>query len=173
MAKKLNNDFDFEQEYYAIEVMSPLADYQFAWLMNSTFGYDFRRLPNLKVYNPKKNAFEDHAFFEWVRMEQIAYYLIHPYISQDSLMPIYYFFIQSYERQESIDLLVNKLQEIPDIVSSDSIFIGALEELPARYQTTSFKNRIQSIHNILYDLENFLREKSVQEKQQRREKQCY
>lgn len=164
MAKKLINDFDFDQEYYAIEVMSSLVDYQFAWLINAEFGFDFRRLPNLKVLNFQKKQFEDHSFFEWKRIDKVSYYLLHHNDSQATIMSIYYIFIQSIERQEVIEKLIDQLPNLPGILSSDSIFIGEMDDLPERYHTAAVKNRIQNIHNILYDLEDYLRDKNKQEK---------
>lgn len=166
--KKIDNDYDFDEEYYAIETLSSLADYQFALLINKEFSCDFRRLANLKVYNQSKKVFEEYSFFEWKRLGEVSYFLIHPFASQDNLMPVFYFFIQSIEREENIGSFVNRIQNLSEVISADSVYIGATEDLPDRFQTASFKKRIQTIHDILYDLENFLRERTALEKQQKK-----
>lgn len=170
MAKKINLGYDFDEEYSAIEVLSPLMDYEFAWMINKEMGVKFRREKNFKVFNEKDAYLSEYVLFTWKRLEKVTYFLSHPCNTTDLLMPVYYFFIQGNEKDETISAFVDKLHNLPDIVSVECIHIGDIDELPEKNQIPAFKNRIAKIHNILFDLEDHLREMKQLKKMQMNKK---
>lgn len=157
MKKQLVLDYDFEEDYYAIEVRSPLQDYEFAWMINKEMNVKFRRSKHFYVID-KNASSSEFALFVWQRLEKVTYFLSYPCSVSNSLMPEYYFFIQGAEHERIIDEFINKLRDLPDVVSAEYIHIGELEDLPPKQQTSAFQKRIHKFYNILFDLEEHLRE---------------
>lgn len=170
MAKKLNFGFDFDEDYYVIECSSTLTDYQFAWKINQKFDANFRRINNFKVFVEKKQEQEDYALFVWQRLDVVSYFLVHPYQTKDLLMPVYYFLIQNTEKETTVENFIQKLQSMPEIISTESLHIGNVQELPKKMQKKVFVQRIEKIYNILFDLEEHLRELQKEEKKKRMER---
>jgi len=148
--EKISQDYSFCEQFYAVLIESQLPAYQFAWSLNNALKVGFKKLPDLKVFHPKKTEGIPHSLFEWRSPNAIDYFLVTSSEKSTPLLSETFLLVEKREHRETIDRLIEK------IASFDFIF--SIEEIPFKTTPTTPKQQqfIKHLHNITIDMEKHL-----------------
>jgi hypothetical protein len=124
--------------------MSRLPEYQLAWSLNQHLKVDFRKLPELMVYHPKKAESLPHTLYSWTSPNAIDYFLITSLEKTSALSSETFLLIEKRERRETVEQFIEK------IAASDFIF--SVEEItPSKHRQLT-----EQLNNIAIDMEERL-----------------
>ena len=147
MKKKISQDYRFCEHYYVVYITSRLLDYQFSWALNNHAKVNFKKLQELKVYQPKTAEYLPYSLYGWVSPNAIDYFLITSLEKSEMLSSETFLLIEKRERKETVDRFIEKM--------SSSEFVFSIEAISSNISITTPKQRhfVEQINNISFDLE--------------------
>jgi len=149
MQKKILQNYNFDEHFYAVLMTSRLPDYQLAWSLNQYLKVDFRKLPDLSVNYPKKGKDLHYTFYGWSSPNAIDYFLVTSPEKSATLSEETLLLIEQRERQETVKYFIEK------IAASDFIFF--IEEISFdKPKTSKQKQLVEQLNNIAIDMEEYL-----------------
>jgi len=151
MKQKISQEYSFDEHYYAVLIQSQLPDYQLAWSLNNGMKVDFRKLPELMVYDPKKTESSPYSLYSWSSPNAIDYFLVAPLEKSAALSSETFLLIEKREQRETVNRFIEKISTFAFIFSIEEI---SLDALPAKIAKQ--RQRIEHLNNIAIDLEQHL-----------------
>ena len=151
MKKKISQEYSFGEHYYAVLIQSQLADYQFAWSLNNGMRVDFRKLPELPVYDPKKAESSPYNLYRWSSPNALDYFLVAPLEKPTALSSETFLLIEKRERRENVNRFIEKTSAFGFVFSIEEITLDAPSAKIAKH-----RQRIEHLNNIAIDLEQHL-----------------
>jgi hypothetical protein len=149
MKNKVSQDYSFGEHFYVVLITSRLPDYQLAWSLNNHLKVDFRKLPDLMVFHPKKDEQLPHTLYGWTSSNAIEYFLVTTLNEPTSLSAETFLLIEKRERKEAVDRFIEK--------ASSCEFIFFIEEISFSTPTKILKKHlVEQFNNIAIDLEKHL-----------------
>ena len=147
---KVSQDYSFCEHFYAVLMTSQLPVYQLALFLNNRLKVDFRKLPELMVYHPKKTEQLPHSLYGWSSPNAIDYFLVTFLEQPISLSSETFLLVEKRERRETVEQLIEKIAAFD--------FIFSVEEIPFKTPKTTPKQRqiVEHLHNITIDMESHL-----------------
>jgi hypothetical protein len=146
MKKKVSQDYSFGEHFYIVLITSRLPDYQLVWALNNHLKVDFRKLPDLMVFHPKKTERLPHTLFGWTSSNAINYFLVASLKKPVTLSTETFLLIEKRERKETVSRFVEKASSCEAIVFIEEIS----PDMPTKRLT---KQLVEQLSNIAIDIE--------------------
>jgi hypothetical protein len=148
MKNKVSQDYNFHEQFYIVRIRSQVHDYQLAWSLNSHLKVDFRKLPELMVFQPKKPEKLPHSLYRWTSSNAVDYFLITSLNEPIFLSAETFLLVEKREHKETVDRLVEKISSFD--------FIFSIEELFDTPTTTSKQRQfVEQLNNIAISMEEY------------------
>jgi len=147
---KFSHNYSFYEHYHVVHITSQLSDFQLAWAINNKAKVNFRKLPDLMVYQPKTAEYLPHSIFEWISTNAIDYFLITSSEKQNILTAETFLLVEKREHKDAVKRFIEK--------ASSFDFIFSIEEISFNTPSTTPKQRklIDYLNDISIDMEPYL-----------------